>query len=133
HGRGRGSALTTPDLPRTAMLRRPQGTLYGRNTTGGALNTLSQDPGDRMEGWVAGRIGSYNEHEISGALNVPVDDTLSIRGAFQHSQNDGYFRSNFTNEKLLDNNTDVARLKIRWQPSDNLTFLLSGDYSKITG
>src|SRR5690606_37128827 len=121
-------ALTTLDLARIEVLRGPQGTLFGRNTTGGALNIVSQDPVDRMEGWVAGRIGSYNEHEISGALNVPVvpvDDTLSIRGAFQHSQNDGYFRSNFTNEKLLDNNTDVARLKIRWQPSDNLTFLLS--------
>lgn len=132
-GRGNGSSLATLDLARIEVLRGPQGTLFGRNTTGGALNIVSRDPVDYTEGWVSGRLASYGEVEVSGALNIPVGDTLAIRGAFLHSQNDGYFRSDYSDERLLDSNTDVVRLKLRWQPSDNLTFLLSGDYSEITG
>ncbi len=132
-GRGNGSSLTTLDLARIEVLRGPQGTLFGRNTTGGALNIVSQDPVDRFEGWVSGRVASFGEFEASGALNVPAAENLAIRGAFLHSQNNGYFRSDYSGERLLDSNTDVARIKLSWQPTDTLSFLLSGDYSEITG
>src|SRR3546814_5268297 len=48
-------------------------------------------------------------------------------------QSGGYFRDTFNGQRLLDNNVDVARLKIKWQPTETLTLLLSGDYSEITG
>src|SRR3546814_11059870 len=70
---------------------------------------------------------------MSDAINVPVSDTLSIRAAGQHMQSGGYFRDTFNGQRLLDNNVDVARLKIKWQPTETLTLLLSGDYSEITG
>src|SRR3546814_7531984 len=63
-GRGNGSALTTLDLERIEVLRGPQGTLFGRNTTGGALNIVSKDPSDQIEGFVSARIGNYDSFEM---------------------------------------------------------------------
>jgi len=132
-GRGNGSALTTLDLDRIEVLRGPQGTLFGRNTTGGAISIVSKNPSDRLEGFVSGQVSNYDSFDLSGALNVPINDRLEIRGAFQHQKNGGYFHDDYNGQRLLDNNTDVARLKVKWQPTDNVTLLLSGDLSDITG
>ncbi|ALR20385.1 TonB-dependent receptor [Sphingobium baderi] len=132
-GRGNGSSLTTLDLERIEVLRGPQGTLFGRNTTGGALNIVSKDPSDKLEGFMSGSVGKFDSFDLSGALTIPINDKLAVRGAFQHSQSGGYFKDTYNGQNLLDNNVDVARLKLKWQPTDAFTVLLAGDYSDITG
>ena len=57
------------------MLKGPQGTLFGRNTTGGAILLVPHKPTDRFEGYVEGTVGNYNEHRIQAVLNVPINDT----------------------------------------------------------
>src|SRR5437867_5174066 len=64
------------DLQNVQVLKGPQGTLFGRNTTGGAILLVPQKPTDRLEGYVEGTIGNYNEMRLQAVLNVPVNDKL---------------------------------------------------------
>jgi iron complex outermembrane receptor protein len=79
------------DLANIQVLNGPQGTLFGRNTTGGAVLFEPQRPTTDFGGWVEGNFGNYSNVELKGALNVPlVDDKLLLRVAFDRHTEDGY-------------------------------------------
>ena len=70
------------DTARVEVLRGPQGTLYGRNSSGGALNNISNAPRlGELGGYVSGEVGNYDLQRFQGALNVPLGDTIALRGA----------------------------------------------------
>lgn len=132
-GRGNSGSLNLLDMQRVEVLRGPQGTLFGRNTTGGAINIVPNAPTNRFEGWVSSRVGNYNLYEVTGLINVPLGDTFAARVVGQHSQNDGYMTSRRTGRDFLDNNSDAFRATLLFEPTDNLHIQLTGDYSSLEG
>lgn len=101
------------DLERVEVLKGPQGTLYGRNATAGAINLISASPKfDAIDGYVGAEVGNYDLRRFNGAINLPISDTLAVRAAFQKSDRDGYFTDGTGDEDSL-----VGRLKLLWQPS----------------
>lgn len=89
-GAGPGSFF---DLQNVQILKGPQGTLFGRNTTGGAILLVPQKPTDRLEGFVEGSVGNYDMRRIQGVVNVPLADTLRIRLGVDRQTRDGTIRN----------------------------------------
>ena len=112
------------DLERIEVLRGPQGTLYGRNTFGGAINVHSKAPDfDEVSGSVTTLVGDKNRRKTQGIVNVPLSDTLAIRLATMTDEHDGYITNSFKEgaDDDLDNNyTRYTRLTMAWRPSDKL-------------
>lgn len=81
------------DLERVEVLKGPQGTLYGRNSTGGAINLISRRPdiGGELAGYVTAETGNYNLRRVNAAVNIPVSDVFAMRTAAQKIDRDGYF------------------------------------------
>ena len=112
------------DLERIEVLRGPQGTLYGRNTFGGAINVHSKAPDfDEVSGSVTTLVGDKNRRKTQGILNVPLSDTLAIRLATMTDEHDGYITNSFkegADDDLDNNDTRYTRLTMAWRPSDKL-------------
>lgn len=86
-----GGPGTFFDLESLQVLRGPQGTLFGRNTTGGAVLLGPKKPGNEFGGYIQAQFGNYNSREYEGALDIPViDDRLLVRAAFKHVKRDGF-------------------------------------------
>ncbi|MGV7121497.1 TonB-dependent receptor [Sphingopyxis sp. 550A] len=122
------------DIERVEVLRGPQGTLFGKNTTGGAVSITTRQP-DLVEtgGFVSMVLGEHGKMEATGALNVPlVRDVLAVRGVFQYSGNNGYGR-NLLGERIGGDVTKTGRINVAFAPSDRLRINLSGDYQRIKG
>jgi len=122
------------DIERVEVLKGPQGTLYGRNTTGGAVNIITRNAdyaGVHGFGLVEG--GNFSDFKIGGAVNVPlINDMLAIRLAYQHWQRTGYGRS-ITNGQRLggDHNDDTVRLSIRFDPAPGLNSSTKVEFSNF--
>src|SRR5690606_30912603 len=86
-----GSLLDLIDTRQVEVLRGPQGTLFGRNTTGGALNISSNEPVHNLEGSVQATMGNYGLKQVTGVINVPlIEDELAARLVYRTSEHDGY-------------------------------------------
>lgn len=81
------------DLANVQVLKGPQGTLFGRNTTGGAILLTPQKPTDKFEGFVEGTYGNYDQVRLTGALNVPLADTFKVRLTVERNSRDGYMKN----------------------------------------
>ncbi len=81
------------DLQNVQVLKGPQGTLFGRNTTGGAILLVPTKPTDQFEGYIEGTLGNYDARRLQGALNVPLSDSIRVRGAVDWNKQDGYLRN----------------------------------------
>ena len=146
--RAQGASVLFYDVERVEVLRGPQGTLFGRNATVGALSIVSAKPTlDGFYGNVEVVAGDYDRLGVRGALNLPVSDTLAFRLAFVTERNDGYVdfqeppvvpgidRAAFvtTGKKYYGRDQQSVRLSARFEPSDRLRWDLSGEYFKDTG
>ncbi|MET0372455.1 MAG: TonB-dependent receptor [Sphingobium sp.] len=130
--RGYGLNQDLLDLRSVQVLKGPQGTLFGRNTTGGAMLFETNDPDfNGVSGSVSATYGRFNERVGTIAVNVPlIDDKLAIRGALQRNLRDGWMKDRVTGDKYNERNNWAARGKILYQATDNLSFLFSGEYFK---
>lgn len=127
-GNSAGLAGDLYDLARVEILRGPQGTLYGRNSTGGNINIITADPTEAFDSAVDASFGNYGDTQIRAMANIPVSSTLSIRGAFNVHRNDGYFKTQRTTARNYSAADDYAgRLTALWKPTDNFTWRLSAD------
>ncbi|MCW1430750.1 TonB-dependent receptor [Novosphingobium sp. JCM 18896] len=81
------------DLQNVQVLKGPQGTLFGRNTTGGAVLIVPQKPTDELGGYIEGSIGNFDMYRIQGVLNVPLADTFKVRLGFERQKRDGFVRN----------------------------------------
>jgi len=117
------------DMASAEVLRGPQGTLFGRNTTGGALNLTSNRPSDEYEGMLKVGFGNYNYQSIEGMVNAPVSDEAGIRIAGRYGKRDGYFRNNKIGYPQGSIDKDlVLRGTLVYAPAEsNLKFTLIGD------
>jgi len=126
-----GSDLALFDLDRVEVLRGPQGTLYGRNTTGGALNIVTRGPDyNGVHGYVLGEVGAFSDWKIGGAVNVPlIDNVFSLRLAAQHWSRQGFGRSLITGVRNGDSrNDDILRATFRFDPSTSFASRLEVEY-----
>ncbi len=78
------------DLANVQVLKGPQGTLFGRNTTGGAILLTPKKPTDNLEGYVEGSLGNYDMKRVQAAINIPLADTFKVRVAVDRMKRDGY-------------------------------------------
>ena len=119
------------DIERVEVLRGPQGTLYGRNSTGGAINFITARPTEEFEGYGRVGYGSFDTFTASGALSGPLTDTLLGRlsvSAINASSSDGYSFNRFTSNDLGKNESLAARGQLEWIPSDDFRIRLMYQY-----
>lgn len=81
------------DLQNVQVLKGPQGTLFGRNTTGGAVLLVPQRPTDKLEGYVEGSLGNYDTRRVQAVMNVPLAETFKVRLGVDRMTRDGYLRN----------------------------------------
>jgi iron complex outermembrane receptor protein len=117
------------DIDRLEVLRGPQGTLFGRNTTGGAVVVVSQKPTDEFFATVEGSIGSYERYTLKGAVNAPISDRLLTQFSVYGIDEDGWMDSVTTGETYNGEKALGVRGAMRFIPSDTLTWDLSVQYS----
>jgi iron complex outermembrane receptor protein len=129
--RSLGSMLDLVDLERVEVLRGPQGTLFGRNTIGGAIALVSTKPGQEFGGKATLTVGDFHRADTQVSVNIPlVADTLAMRVSASSLNRDGYVTRLADGIKLGDINSDGARVVLKWTPSENVSALLSADYTR---
>jgi iron complex outermembrane receptor protein len=117
------------DVARVEVLEGPQGTLYGRNASGGAINIITNRPSfDAVSGYADLEAGNYSMREFQGALNLPLSADLAVRLAGQAVDRDGYISTTGGD----DDKHQAARLQVLWR-ADNVTLLVAGDYAHVGG
>lgn len=129
-GRNVGSLFELIGYDRVEILRGPQGTLYGRNSTGGAIKLVTTRP--NMDSFSAKgdiTIGSFDRRDFRAMLNIPLSDTLAGNISFGSSNNDGYYKNISTGAGLNRQDVQSMRGGLLWKTSDKLSFYLTGDYS----
>ena len=126
-----GTALY--DLGSVQVLKGPQGTLFGRNATGGAVLYTSAKPTDQFGGYVVGRIGNFDARHLEGALNLPLGEIAALRVAGQIQRRDGFQRNLFRDERLGEVRRENVRVSLSLRPSDSLTNDFVADYGHSDG
>ncbi|MEC3947918.1 TonB-dependent receptor [Sphingobium sp. HWE2-09] len=119
------STLSAFDLERIEVLKGPQGTLFGANATGGAINFIAAKPTRDFKAGVDLGYGRFNTVELAGFVSGPLSDTLLARFAVKAVRGDEWQRSYTRDDKLGKTNTTAARLLLDWRPSDRASFLLN--------
>lgn len=126
-GKPYGDLFNFVDIDRVEVLRGPQGTLYGRNATGGAINIVTKQPGDVFAGQVNAEYTSYNGIRASAYVLVPlVDDKLGLKIAAGSDTRDGWAYNPTRHERAYGLNEKYVSASLRWRPTERTDILLSG-------
>lgn len=116
------------DVERVEVLRGPQGTLFGRNSLGGAIRYITRKPEfDAVDGYVTSTMGDFDRLDVSGAVNVPLSDNVAVRVKAATLSRDGYVDRLADNASLGAEDTQFVSAQLRWAPSDRLDVNLSVD------
>ena len=117
------------DLDRVEVLRGPQGTLYGRNATGGAVNLITAKPTDEIEGYVRLTVGGDDLNLVGeAAVGGPLTDNIRGRIAFRAVKRDGYGINELTGNDIDNANQFSTRAHLEFLPSESVSILLTGEY-----
>ncbi|MFT6958327.1 MAG: iron complex outermembrane receptor protein [Halieaceae bacterium] len=117
------------DLDRVEVLRGPQGTLFGRNATGGLLHYVSNRPGEEFEGYVELTVAEYDQLRLEGAVSGPLSDRIAGRLSFSRDEHDGYLE-NRIGDDLRDTDGYSVRGQLQFSVTDNTELLLKASYSE---
>ena len=121
------------DLSQVEVLKGPQGTLYGRNTTGGAITITTKGADyNGYHGFVEGEVGNFRDYRGSFAINLPIiADKLALRLAYQHWSQDGFGHSLITGQTFgNDHNDDLVRTSLKFDPTPNFDAVLKVEYGR---
>jgi iron complex outermembrane receptor protein len=130
-GRSIGGVLDLMDVSQIEVLRGPQGTLFGRNTIGGAVIMSTHEPDRSFGGTVALGVGSFDRRELRATLNVPINETLAARVSAASLRRDGYAQRLTDGGELGDKDATIARAQVLWEPSEYLRAKLSFDATRV--
>lgn len=131
---GGNSATSFYDFSSVQVLKGPQGTLFGRNATGGAVLYASTPPGETFGGSLLGRVGDRNLIHLQGAVDLPiVADKVLVRIAGNFQQQDGYVRNLLTGNTMGDVDTKSGRITLLLRPTERLQNSTMFQYSKFGG
>jgi iron complex outermembrane receptor protein len=134
-GRPAAVAFDAFDVERIEVLKGPQGTLYGRNVVGGAINVVSRAPQtDQLDAGAEATFGNYQRLEGAAFLNAPfADGKAALRASGSWRTHDGYVENTFTGNRVEDQDTSSGRLQILGMPRENLRLLLTVDGTRDRG
>lgn len=119
------------DLERIEVLKGPQGTLYGKNTTGGAVNLIARKPEFDTNGYVNFGYGRYSHRTVEGAYETPLSDNVAARVAFIYDKSDGYVKNKYPGKKdLNDQDQYGVRATLRYQPTEAVDIVFRGSTSR---
>jgi iron complex outermembrane receptor protein len=125
-----GLGTDIADIQRIEVLRGPQGTLYGRNTTGGAINILTTKAENTFSASELVTAGNYGAWRSQSIVNLPLGDTLAVRAVFDWNKRDGWLTNNGVGEDFSAYNQQSGRFDMRWRPNDKVDVEYSYDRSK---
>lgn len=111
------------DLERVEVLKGPQGTLYGRNSTAGAINLITAAPSFDMNGFAEIEVGNYDRKRFTAAIGGPVSDKLAARVSLQYIDRDGYLSDGYNDESSI-----ATRAQLLWQPTERDSWRVSASY-----
>jgi iron complex outermembrane receptor protein len=126
--RPQAAVLDVFDIERIEVLRGPQGTLYGRNTIGGAIKYVTKRLSNEPELSLKGAYGSYNQVDVLAQGSVPIGDTFAIGGAVARYTRDGFGENLTTGAEHYNKDVTAARVSAEWRPSEDLFFRIAGDW-----
>lgn len=130
-GRTAGQAFDLFDLERLEVLRGPQGTLYGKNAAGGAVNIITSKPSEELEAGIELSAGDLGYFGVRGKLSGPLGERMAGKISFSHKERDGYVESLVADlDDMNGYESDGVRTQLLIRPTDTLELLLSADASK---
>jgi iron complex outermembrane receptor protein len=131
YGRVAAATLDFVDVQQVEILRGPQGTLYGKNTTAGALNVTTRKPSFDFEGRAEASYGNLNFRQFKASVSGPlVADTLAARFSASVTKRDGTLFNTVTDRRVNETDNIGIRGQILWQATDSLDFTLYGDWNR---
>lgn len=126
-------ATVMQDVQRVEILKGPQGTLYGKNTTGGAFNIITKEPVDRWEGELDAGAGNHGFYNVGGMVNIPISpEKAALRIVGQYSDSDGYGENRVNGHAFNDQQLKNIRASLLLTPIDDLEILLRAEYTKLS-
>ncbi len=126
-----GALVNLFDVERVEVLRGPQGTLFGANTTGGVVNVITRAPSGELGGQLELTYGNWNHYEVNGALEFPlVKDILAARVTVSHMQRDGFVTNIVDGSSMGDRKLDAIRGTFKLTPSENFDATLVAEYDQ---
>ncbi|MCX7282664.1 MAG: TonB-dependent receptor, partial [Novosphingobium sp.] len=124
-----GALLDTYDTARVEILRGPQSTLFGANTTGGVVNVVTNQPTGDFGGYVRGTYGNWKRFDVNASVEAPlVKDVVSVKVAGIHTQRDGWTTNVWNGEDMGRKNVDAVRGQLYITPNSDLKITLQGEY-----
>jgi len=129
--RSAGGVLDVLDVERIEVLRGPQGTLFGRNAIGGAINITSRKPSDKLSGTIEATAGNFDRRDIRGSIDIPFSDNFRSTFAVSSKERDGFVDRVLIGDETGDEDKLAFRANFVWEPSENLDFGLSYDRTSI--
>ena len=131
--RQNGNNFAFFDLDRIEVLRGPQGTLFGRNTTGGAVNVILKRPSETPGGYVEAAYGAYDRKLIRGSIDLPLSQGVQVKLSGYFQDDDGYVQNTTTGERLNDSDLAGIRGAVQLKITDTLTWNLAAAYMRNDG
>ncbi|WP_374524521.1 TonB-dependent receptor [Sphingopyxis sp.] len=131
--RAQGTAIELFDLERVEIVRGPQGTLYGKNVVGGAINFITRKPTDEFRAGAEAGIGNYGSFDVKANVSGGIGEGLSGSIAASARHHDGYARNTYTGNDVEDLDAYGVMAQLRYQPDDRLDILLTGDLTRRRG
>jgi len=132
-GRIQGASLDLLDVERVEVLRGPQGTLFGRNTIGGAVSVITADPGDEVAGRAQLTAGSRDKLDGLFSIDLPLGDTTALKVSAVRRYQEGWAKSTFTGRDYGQTDDLGGRVRFVWKPSDSFSARFSADLGTRDG
>ena len=129
--RSDGQLVGLLDLEAVQVLRGPQGTLFGKNTTGGAIVLTLEKPHDTFDAYIEGNIGNFNTRSAKAMVNGSLSDTIAARVLVSSTKNDGFVKDAFTGERFNSLDQQAVIGQLRWDASDNITLDALAYHGKV--